>query len=346
MSDATILMLGGASSGKTCFMLGMYNDMRYGREGFTFSAIDSDMDRLLSDRWESIENNTGMDRFPAITEEYTEYDFSFNYALRRFMTFKWIDYPGRELTIRNSDLKEYLENAIGILICLPGDYILDYIAEGRRTLKSLNTDIVNQLLLDMESHYESGVRPSIIVLVTKFDLFIKKLFDGEFVNNEGVSNRLRRLKVQAHERDDPEKYASHAVEKIVIDILKVVFAKDCGWNVLICPVTLGMEISDDNDSGPADVLYMHLPVLFTFLEYARRLKNLWQDVRNGKEVEIEGVKKKWFPIFKRTAIVELSQNLEKAQARIAEIEARERIVQDGFPEDAIVYRNGERRSGP
>ena len=39
MADITITMIGGSEFGKTTYLVAMYDDMRFGYGGFTFSAV-------------------------------------------------------------------------------------------------------------------------------------------------------------------------------------------------------------------------------------------------------------------------------------------------------------------
>ena len=65
MDTIKITMLGGTSAGKTCFMLGMYDTMKQGVRGFTFTCSDMDTDLDLSEKWEQlVDPELGKDRWP------------------------------------------------------------------------------------------------------------------------------------------------------------------------------------------------------------------------------------------------------------------------------------------
>jgi len=135
MADIAVLILGGSGSGKTSFMLGMYADMRRGRQGITLTASPNE-DRELTAAWRRLNGGGGREkRFPSPTDDFVEINISMLYAFRRFMTFAWLDYPGREL-YRNEkgELHEKLERSVRqaktIFICLPGDQLIEYVKTG------------------------------------------------------------------------------------------------------------------------------------------------------------------------------------------------------------------------
>ncbi len=69
LDNTQFTMLGLTGSGKTCYLLGMYNKMAAGIEGFSLTT-DSDTDVSLRRRYLRMEDpSLGINRFPAGTDQ-------------------------------------------------------------------------------------------------------------------------------------------------------------------------------------------------------------------------------------------------------------------------------------
>jgi hypothetical protein len=356
MAEVNMLMLGGSGAGKTCFLLGMYEEMRFGLDGFSFSALDPDVDRIFSAWWEGIERRDGVRDWPLSTDERADFEFSFNYALSRLMTFTWTDYPGSalytgELRVLRDGLQELLADCQGVLICLPGAQLFDFLLYGRSALKALNVNDVNQMLSEQQA--QGAAQPAISVVVTKYDEFLLRACRQR--HDAALLRRLQRAEVEIPEAalaDD--EWALHLMERAVRQAINTLFAKGGGWNVLICPVTLGMHLAEEAEAGPSDtrvaapieVLDMHLPVMFTFLEHSRRVLCAWEEVRAARGGEVERLESQLLRMFKKSDRREARAALSEANERLKVIGARAAVVEERFPSDAIVYRDGRRISGP
>ncbi len=75
MDKTQFTMLGMSGSGKTCYLLGMYDEMLGGMKGFTLST-DDDTDVALRRRYAIIDDaSRGQGRFPAGTDQIESYEF-------------------------------------------------------------------------------------------------------------------------------------------------------------------------------------------------------------------------------------------------------------------------------
>lgn len=273
MSEINILVLGGKGTGKTCFMLGMYDDMRIGYGGFTFSATDVDVDRKLVDNFRKLTDSKGEDRWPLPNEGITEYEFNLNFALRRFMVFGWHDYRGGIISEAGEfydEVRTLAEKADVIMICAPGNDV--YAGAIRRDRKALQTLLVAEVQQLLEK--DSQIKPPVVILVTKADLFA------------------------AGCRKDNPKIDEQECGELLIEQIKrlyqTLFVKHGGWRVMICPVTLGAELATNPESGMIAPTNMHLPVMYAYHEYAKNLADSWRARINVKKEELSALRQKWF----------------------------------------------------
>lgn len=320
--NVDILVLGGSKSGKTCFMLAMYDDMRHGYGAFTFSAVDPDVDRDLVSRFEIMRDSKGEERWAAPTSQITTYELDLNYAFRRFLTFNWRDYRGG--IIQEAASKKDEENfatlvdaAQVVMICAPGDLLYDAGIRGnRKALNALLGPDIGRLLTK-----EGGVRPPIVLLVTKADLFYAA---AEREKGAATQKEWNELLVDASAE------AYHTL-----------MAEDGGLRVFICPVTLGLELAGDQDYGAIEPEYVHLPMMFAYLEYARTTEARWRRKIAEQEARLEELTTMvWAP--KRIAAA--TESLTEAQQLAEEVSSRISVALKSFPpeENVLFFVNGKR----
>ena len=104
--EIKILMLGDSSSGKTCFMLGMYTAIQ-DRSRFSLKATDPDEGIRLTALWSAIVDNSGIKRWPRGTDTPQIYNFELCYAYKPLMEFEWLDYRGGSMLDLSSDCLLY-----------------------------------------------------------------------------------------------------------------------------------------------------------------------------------------------------------------------------------------------
>lgn len=104
-----ITVIGFTSSGKTCYLAGMYDTMSYGVKNFSLIEQDSDQDRYLQKLWENISSAEGRE-WPVPNDDKRSYTFSLCHSFEPVMEFEWADYPGAALVDPGMGLLEDLKS--------------------------------------------------------------------------------------------------------------------------------------------------------------------------------------------------------------------------------------------
>lgn len=322
--DVDILVLGGTGTGKTCFMLAMYDDMRIGYGGFSFSAVDPDVDRELVDRFQRMREMKGEDRWGLGTTGIETYQFDLNYALRRFLSFNWRDYRGGMMveaasTRDVSEFRALVDAAHVVMICAPGNLLYDAgIRRNREAQRGLLGHEVGRLLVQGDR-----ANPPIVLLVTMADLFYAA---AEKEGKGRTETEWNELLIRA-----------------VGEIYHAFLAPGGGLRVLICPVTLGMDLAGDRNNAPIEPKQMHVPMMFAYLEYARSIEADWRRRIAEQEARIDEYDKMfWAPKRKLAA----QESLAEAEKRRSVVDSRISIAKDAFPpeDNVLFFVNGKRTS--
>ncbi|MBW3543007.1 MAG: hypothetical protein KY476_22325 [Planctomycetes bacterium] len=226
-----VTMVGGKNVGKTCFLHGMYYVMRRGVNNFFLHAHDADSDNRLMRGWSAL-NRRGEDRrWPVPThEDITRYDFSFKIGMHRtLMDFEWVDYRGGALeedTASSQELIDHLNESDCLFFCLDGSELRTPVAERLYDVDSRLCISRAKVLLDGMSR-----RVPVAVLITKHDCCRHR-----------------------------------AKDELMADIRLLFDAwlvPGEGWDVLICPVTLGRQLAEDINGGQIDPKNLHVPLVYS-----------------------------------------------------------------------------------
>lgn len=238
MDKAKITMLGTSGAGKTCYMLGLYATMQLGLQGFTLSTPDLDEDLRLTNLWDRLVEEEGEERWPPATGmEPHRYDFDFSYGMRKLISFDWLDYRGGAIQDSSSQgdvqtLMNRLKESTCIFLCVSGELLSE---ESNGNLNSVARKAgitrMNQFVSTLSKELSDDKRPfPIVLLVTKYD--------------------------QCYQRER---------ESLIADIkqlFKSLFVTDQNWLVMLCPVSLGKELSENPVSGEINPKNLHLPLIF------------------------------------------------------------------------------------
>ena len=309
-----ITMLGTTGSGKTCFMVGMYAVMQLGIQGFTLTAQDSDEDIDLSDKWEQLLDG-GEERYPHATNQTHDYAFDFSYGFCKLMGFDWLDYRGGALRDKGTQadvqtLEKHLHESSCVFLCVSGEYLKKPI-ESQHEIQNLKTktrvDRMNQFLQKL--HNGKGPIP-VVIAITKFDL---------------CSHRTR-----------------EDVTEDIKSLFNPLFANDGGWRVMICPVSLGPALANDEKQGVIEPKNLHLPLSFAI--YSRFV----QEASKGRDQENNLLKetgklqaqnrfKKW---LNSQEINRVGNELRKTQAQMNELQEKMQLLAKEL-RNVKVYFNGE-----
>ncbi|MDA1014417.1 MAG: GTPase domain-containing protein [Planctomycetota bacterium] len=225
-----ITMVGGKNVGKTSFLHGMYMVMRRGVNNFFLHTADGDADNRLTTAWEAL-NKSGEERkWPVPTSDtLTRYEFNFRAGLNRtLMSFEWVDYRGGALLEDQhtaQDLIEQLNTSDCLFFCLDGSELRSPVRD--RVFEVDNRMCITRakILLDRLAR-----RVPIVVLITKHDLCRHRLKDDLMADI-----------------------------RLLFDAWLV---PGQGWDVLICPVTLGSDLAEDVQGGRIDPKNLHVPLIY------------------------------------------------------------------------------------
>lgn len=173
-----ITVIGFRSSGKTCFLAGMYDIMCNGLENFTIIEHDADQDLYLQEMWEDIRTASHR-KWPVPSDEKRAYEFTLCHSFQKIIDFEWLDYPGGALVDPKFGLLKEISDQISksscLLLLINGE---SFVAEAENedeykqavcsNLKS-NKDLVAIQKLS-RLVYEGISLPPIAIVVTKCDL--------------------------------------------------------------------------------------------------------------------------------------------------------------------------------
>jgi hypothetical protein len=249
-STIKVTMLGNTGSGKTCYLAAMYQIMSMGfnLNGFSLKAKTRKNMIELEETWRLLaEGNENNERiWPEGTDTTQFIDFSLKYALREDVAqFEWYDYRGGILLDpdeEKEDVKDLL-NRIGntscLLLCVSGEHFsesgLAWSAKRKIGVTAMND------LISLSSSYGNNIPPSIVIALTKYD-------QCKHRNKEEIFEEIKHL-------------------------FSPLFAKT-KWLVAICPVTLGISLSKDQDGASLFPRNVSFPVVFSLL--AELLKQHWE----------------------------------------------------------------------
>ena len=235
--EIKILMLGDSSSGKTCFMLGMYTAIQ-DRSRFSLKATDPDEGIRLTALWSAIVDNSGIKRWPRGTDTPQIYNFELCYAYKPLMEFEWLDYRGGSMLDLSSDvrtLRDYAAESNGFFFCISGKYLREPVTEAnlQKVAMESKANLMGKYLeyLSINNRRQTGKKTfPIVIIVTQYD------------------------------------YCYHRNKRELMEDVKKMFpplfATDSDWLVMICPITLGKELAEDSDNGKIEPKNLDIPVAF------------------------------------------------------------------------------------
>lgn len=237
-------IIGEKNSGKTCYLLALYTQM--GGQGINGYTIVTHQGEKSAEFIDISDNLINMDlskdeRFPPATNAVDEYDFNLCFNHETIMSFNWIDYPGGNL-IKTGDVsaeqyeqvaKNIQESSV-LFICIDGA-LLSKKYEINEKQYEIRDKIqkLNKLSIKVNTYFNkyisSGKKmPPVGFIITKYDI---------------------------------------CSEATSIDVLKQILPKafsaffTSSENLVgVIPVSLGMNISDDNYRGRFEPQDVHLPI--------------------------------------------------------------------------------------
>ena len=285
-----ILMLGDSSSGKTCFMLGMYAAIQNGSK-FSLKATDPDEGVEMATLWSTIVGESGEERWPRGTDTPQIYNFELCYAYKPLMEFEWLDYRGGSMLDISSDdnvrtLRNYAAESNGLFFCISGKDLREPVTEANLqniAIKS-KANLMGQYLKYLNINRRPARKKSfpIIIMVTKYD------------------------------------YCYHRNKRELMEDVKKMFpplfAPNSDWLVMICPVTLGKELAKNSDNGKIEPRNLDIPVAFVLYciltEQARIQDEKFTEIDDQLEVLESNLFNRW---INRRKIKRLNESLRQAE---------------------------------
>ena len=285
-----ILMLGDSSSGKTCFMLGMYAAIQNGSK-FSLKATDPDEGVEMATLWSTIVGESGEERWPRGTDTPQIYNFELCYAYKSLIEFEWLDYRGGSMLDISSDdnvrtLRNYAAESNGLFFCISGKDLREPVTEANLqniAIKS-KANLMGQYLQYLNINRRPARKKSfpIIIMVTKYD------------------------------------YCYHRNKRELMEDVKKMFpplfAPNSDWLVMICPVTLGKELAKNSDNGKIEPRNLDIPVAFVLYciltEQARIQDEKFTEIDDQLEVLESNLFNRW---INRRKIRRLNESLRQAE---------------------------------
>lgn len=272
MADTTFTILGTTGSGKTCYLTGLYYKMVRGMRGYSITTDDDSDYKLRNDYKKMQDTSLQSDRFPAGTDNLSEYEFQLEYGYNPILSFKWVDYPGGALASKNEgDYEQYqtiknsIKNSSCLFICVDGSLLVgDDTDEKIDNIKDECSAIINPFF--SEYLKENEMLPPTAILITKYDKC----------------------------KDDT---SSEELCTIMEECFSPFFIKSNNTNVkrliTIIPVSLGKDLDDSSYMSKLRPINIHLPI-FMGIWFAQQdlIKKYLKDIKNiNKKITSDGLKK-------------------------------------------------------
>jgi hypothetical protein len=260
----TLTMLGPSRSGKTTYLLGMYSTLSGGLEGYFLHASDYDLDLQLANDWDALLEDGLLPKPTADVPK--SYPLVFKDGLFPLVAIDWLDYRGGAIHDKSSEadvqtLLARLKTSDSIYLTLDGAFLTEAIDDYNYQAAMRTTKANRMTMLLSRTLQDRADRPSIVVLVTKEDLF---------------RSRLRS--------------ASNPMDKLVEDVqrlLPICFEQEL--TTMICPVGVGqIGYSKDGRVDPSLVspVFTHKPILFSLLLFLASLDEYWEQRSAELEAQI------------------------------------------------------------
>ncbi len=247
-----LTMLGTTGSGKTVFLLGMYNTLSLGVQGYFLYTEDPDDGLDLGDAWDQLIEEGKLPP-PTAEDQNKRHQFVFNHGFDTLVTVEWLDYRGGAMTGRASsaadvtELREQLAASDSIYLVFDGGKLTPWL-DGKVTIPTVQKELKIREMTQLVQHAIKARKssnlplPSLVVVITKADLL-----------------------------SGPNREVGDALNTIIDNLKSLVEAAYVeGVTTLLCPVQVGnfgpttplkVNVSDIDPMG------LHRPMIFSLMHY-------------------------------------------------------------------------------
>lgn len=321
--NVKVSVIGGKSAGKTCFLHAAYAVLRRGLNNFFLHASDLNEDNRLMKSWNTLSKSGDHKWPPSTPEDLLLYHFTFKRGLTRtLLDFEWTDYRGsilQETSDAASQLIGQFHQSDVIFFCVDGAELSSPVSE--RLFEIDNTLGISRAKVMLDGLQK---RVPIVVVITKCDL-CKNRYQNELIRDAEI-------------------------------LFDAWLTKGEGWDVMICPITLGMELDESFHDAPISPKNVHLPLIYSIfsmqievmMEIDRELKKL-RDARTQAEKKIQQLSSGFFAeMVNRPQIEEATREATYATQQIVRVDREAQRVRSDLAalgaelSKAVMYSNGER----
>lgn len=324
-----VTVIGFKSSGKTCYLAGMYDTMSYGVKNFSLIEKDSDQDFYLQTLWENISSGEGRN-WPVPNDEKRAYSFALCHSFDKVMEFEWLDYPGGALVDPGygliDEIKSHLADSSCLLVLINGE---SFAYEGKPELKK---------------KIQAGTKDEYCAIVKKNLKRNKDLVAVKKLSEIATENKmLPPIALVVTKSDLIEDQWIGCVGDIIHESFENIFGEggeDNRW-VMVTAVTLGEGIEDGEDADPENIeqpiAYAVLSMLCNYIERAKQIKD-------DQNQALEQNNTPFRRIINKKKLEELRRQKAKIETIIGKLSRDAIRLIDLFPEDKPIYINGAKQN--
>jgi len=247
-----LTMLGTTGSGKTTFLLGMYNTMSLGVQGYFLYTEDPDEGFDLGEAWDRLIEGGELPQ-PTAEDQSKRYQFVFNHGFDTLVTVEWLDYRGGAMIGRANSasdvaqLRGQLGASDSIYLVFDGGKLTPWL-DGKASITSVQKELRIREMTQLVQHAIQDRKrndlplPSLVVVITKADLLA-----------------------------GPGRMVWDALTTIIDNLKTLVEAAYVeGVTTLLCPVQVGnfgptrplkVDVRDIDPMG------LHRPMIFSLMHY-------------------------------------------------------------------------------
>lgn len=329
-----ITVIGFTSSGKTCYLAGMYDAMSYGVKNFSLIEHDPEQDSYLQNLWENISSSKGR-RWPVPNDKKRTYSFALCHSFEPVMDFEWLDYPGGALTDLGYGLLDEIKNQLAdsscLLVLINGE---SFAYEG-----SFRDASRPRITANSAKEYQEIVKRNL--RLNKDLVAIKKLSElGVELKKKG--QHLPPIALVVTKSDLIEDRWVDCVRPIIHESFESIFGKNTEKDrlVMVSAVTLGEGIADGANADPVDIeipiAYAVLAMLCDYIQRAQAAKTNDQRTLSEKDTF-------WGRIIRPGELEQLRKDIAKIDENISNFSKDAIRLLDLFDDGAVIYVNGDQR---